>query len=228
MHSNPKSPPTHGVRTGGGIGEAIPGREPTSLPDCTHGVGERVPRGPSRQLRVDSRGQVVTRRRSRLRRSFATHAGSARWSAIPRRPGVGEGLGPASFSAPAIRAGVHRRRPFIARLRWRGCALHGTSRKSLISGARTLHITTRIEVAQTRRRARCSFRDSGVARHCGKLRPTKHARHSFPARASRAPPTCGSLVPSRRKPLSETRLNCEDRRGPRTLEEPRWRASATS
>ena len=191
MHSNPKSPPTHGVRAGGGIGEAIPGREPTSLLDCTHGVGERVARGPSRQLRADSRGQVATRRRSRLRRSFATHAGSARWSAIPRRTGVGEGLGPASSSAPAIRAGVHRRRPFISRLRWRGCASHGTSYKSLISGTRTLHNTTRIEVAQTRRRTRCSLRDSGGRfPDRGKLGPTRHARRPFLARICRAPSTC--------------------------------------
>ena len=52
-----------------------------------------------------------------------------------------------------------------------------------------------------------------------RLRPMKHARHSFPARASRAPPTCGSLVLSSRKPLSETWLSCKDRRGSRRLDE---------
>ena len=50
-----------------------------------------------------------------------------------------------------------------------------------------------------------------------RLRPTKHARRPFLARASRAPPTRRSLVPSRRKPLSETWLNCNDRRGSRRL-----------
>ena len=41
-----------------------------------------------------------------------------------------------------------------------------------------------------------------------RFRPTGHARRPFLARASRAPPTRRSLVPSRRKSLSETWLNC--------------------
>ena len=48
-----------------------------------------------------------------------------------------------------------------------------------------------------------------------RLGPTRHARRPIPARACRAPCTRRSLVPSRRKPLSETSLNCEDRRGSR-------------
>ena len=43
-----------------------------------------------------------------------------------------------------------------------------------------------------------------------RLRPTRHTRRPFLARASRALPTRRSLVPPRRKPLSETSLNCED------------------
>ena len=50
-----------------------------------------------------------------------------------------------------------------------------------------------------------------------RLGPTRHARRPFLARASRAPSTGRSLVPSRWKPLSETWLNCEDRRGSRCL-----------
>ena len=60
---------------------------------------------------------------------------------------------------------------------------------------------------------------SGSIRNLARLRlgPTRHAPRPFLARASRAPSTCRSLVPSRRKPLSETWLNCEDRRGSRRL-----------
>ena len=43
-----------------------------------------------------------------------------------------------------------------------------------------------------------------------RLGPTRHARRPFPARASRVRRTRRSLVPPRRKPLSETWLNCED------------------
>ena len=49
-----------------------------------------------------------------------------------------------------------------------------------------------------------------------RLSPTRHARRPFLARACRAPSTRRSLVPSRRKPLSETWLNCEDRHGSRS------------
>ena len=43
-----------------------------------------------------------------------------------------------------------------------------------------------------------------------RLQPTRHARRPFVARASRAPCTCSSLVPTCRKPRLETWLNCED------------------
>ena len=48
-----------------------------------------------------------------------------------------------------------------------------------------------------------------------RLGPTRHARRPFLARASRAPSTRRSLVPSRWKPRSKTWLNCADRRGSR-------------
>ena len=50
-----------------------------------------------------------------------------------------------------------------------------------------------------------------------RLGPTRHAWRPFVARACRAPTTRGSLVPSRRKPLSETRPDCKDRRRSRYL-----------
>ena len=54
-----------------------------------------------------------------------------------------------------------------------------------------------------------------------RLRPTRHTRRPFLARASRALPTRRSLVPPRRKPLSETWLNCEDPGRSRNLVDPR-------
>ena len=61
--------------------------------------------------------------------------------------------------------------------------------------------------------------DVGRFRPLARLRlgPTRHARRPFLAPAGRAPPTHRSLVPSRRKPLPETWLTCEDRRRSRHL-----------
>ena len=58
-------------------------------------------------------------------------------------------------------------------------------------------------------RERIVFGVNGAAEQPARLRlrPTRHARRSFLARASRAPSTRRSLVPSRRKPPLETWLN---------------------
>ena len=97
----------------------------------------------------------------------------------------------------------HARRPILAR----ACRAPPT-RRSLVPSRRKPLSKTWLN---------CEHRRG--SRRLARLRlgPTKHARHPFPARVCRAPPTRRSLVPSRRKPLSESWLECKDRRGSRRL-----------
>ena len=96
-----------------------------------------------------------------------------------------------------------------------GCALQGTSRKCLISGSHTGHKATWIHVASAGRRPRSSFRDSEVARHNGRLGPTRHVeRHLISpellaGRACSSPEKLRIFMP--RTPV-ETWLNRQDQR----------------
>ena len=102
-----------------------------------------------------------------------------------------------------LRPTMHARRPFLAR-----ASRAPSTRRSLVPSRRKPLSETWLNCEDRRGSRR-------LARL--RLRPTMHARRPFLARASRAPSTRRSLVPSRRKPLSETWLNCEDRRGSRRL-----------
>ena len=105
----------------------------------------------------------------------------------------------------------------LARLRLRPTG--HTRRSFLVRASRAL--PTRRSLVPSRRKPlseTCS-EDPGRSRRLARLRlrPTGHTRRSFLVRASRALPTRRSLVPPRRKPLSETWLNCEDPRRSRRL-----------
>ena len=131
-------------------------------------------------------------------RGLHRRAGSREARAPPSRLPVVRGL-----ARLRLRPTTHSRRPFLAR-----ASKAPSTRRSLGPSRRKLLSETWL-----------NREDRHGSRRLARLRlgPTTHAQRPFLARASRAPSTRRSLVPSRRKPLSETWLNREDRHGSRRL-----------
>ena len=165
-------------------------------------------RGSRRLARLRLRPTMHARRPFLAR---ASRAPSTRRSLVPsRRKPLSETWlncedrrGSRRLARLRLRPTMHARRPFLAR-----ASRAPSTRRSLVPSRRKPLSETWLNCEDRRGSRR-------LARL--RLRPTMHARRPFLARASRAPSTRRSLVPSRRKPLSETWLNCEDRRGSRRL-----------
>ena len=138
--------------------------------------------------------------------------GPARYDAVEQHACLRVGIG--GLARLRLRPTRYARRPFLAR----ACRAPPTRRSLVPSRRKPLSETW------------LNCEDRRGSRRLARLRPrpTRHARRPFLARACRTPSTRRSLVPSRRKPLSETWLNCEDRRGSRRLDGRRDAAGVTN